>query len=81
MKSRELEQLIARHLPSTFPALSICVMHQGETILHEAWGWIDPERHQLPVSPETLFDLASVSKLIVETSFLVLVEAGGHRAG
>ena len=76
MKSRELEQLIARHLPSAFPALSICVMHQGKTILHEAWGWIDPERRQLPVKPETLFDLASVSKLIVETSFLVLVEAG-----
>ncbi len=75
MKSSGLEQLIARHLPSTFPALSICVMHQGQTILHEAWGWIDPEQRQLPVARETLFDLASVSKLIVETSFLALVEA------
>ena len=71
-----LEQLIARHLPATFPALSICVLHRGETILRDAWGWIDPERRELRVSGETLFDLASVSKLIVETSFLVLVESG-----
>ena len=71
-----LEQLIARHLPDTFPALSICVIHGGETVLREAWGWVDPERRELPVTNQSLFDLASVSKLIVETSFLVLVESG-----
>ena len=71
-----LEQLIARHLPGTFPALSLCVIHQGETILHDAWGWIDPNSREARVSSDCLFDLASVSKLIVETSFLVLVEAG-----
>ncbi len=71
-----LELLIARHLPATFPALSICVVHRGETVLRDAWGWIDPELRELLVSTESLFDLASVSKLIVETSFLVLVESG-----
>ena len=64
------------HLPGTFPALSICVMHRGETVWQEAWGWIDPESHNTPVTSDSLFDLASVTKLIVETSFLALVEAG-----
>ena len=71
-----LDRLIERHLPTTFPALSICVIHRGNIILHDAWGWIDPDSRKLNVTTESLFDLASVSKLIVETSFLVLVESG-----
>ena len=73
---RAFERLLSRHLPRTFPALSICVIHQGETVWQEAWGWIDPEARENKVSVDSLFDLASVTKLIVETSFLVLVEAG-----
>ena len=70
------ERLLQCHLPGTFPALSICVIHRGETVWQEAWGWIDPESHNTPVTSDSLFDLASVTKLIVETSFLALVEAG-----
>lgn len=68
-------QLLERHLPQTFPALSICVIHQGEVLLNQAWGWLDPHSRKLPVTSDTLFDLASVTKIIVETGFLVLVEA------
>lgn len=70
------EQLLHGHLPGTFPALSICVIHRGETVWQEAWGWINPDDQTTPVTIDTLFDLASVTKLIVETSFLALVEAG-----
>ena len=69
-------RLLERHLPGTFPALSVCVIHRGETVWQEAWGWIDPDDQTMPVATDTLFDLASVTKLIVETSFLALVEAG-----
>ena len=65
-----------RHMPGTFPALSICVIHHGETVWQAARGFIDPDEHTMPVTIDTLFDLASVTKLIVETSFLALVEAG-----
>ena len=70
------DRLLERHLPPTFPALCICVIHQGETLMNQAWGWLDPQTRKLPLTPETLFDLASVTKIIVETSFLTLVEAG-----
>ncbi len=69
-------RLLERHLPGTFPALSICVIHRRETVWQDAWGWIDPDDQTMPVTTDTLFDLASVTKLIVETSFLALVEAG-----
>jgi CubicO group peptidase (beta-lactamase class C family) len=75
-KSAAFEKLLKRHLPVTFPALSICVIQQGETVWREARGWIDPGGRSIRVSVDSLFDLASVTKLIVETSFLILVEAG-----
>ena len=71
-----LNRLFEKNLTGTFPALSVCVIHQGEPVLHDAWGWTDPETRRREVSAESLFDLASVSKLIVETSFLILVDAG-----
>ena len=71
-----LDRLVEGHLAETFPALSICAIHRGKIVLHDAWDWIDPYSRNLKVSTESLFDLASVSKLIVETSFLVLVESG-----
>lgn len=71
-----LEALLERHLPQTFPALAICVIHRGDLVLEGAWGWIDPSTRQIPVRCDTLFDLASVTKILVETSFLTFVEAG-----
>jgi len=70
------ESLLKRHMPGTFPALSVCVIHQGRTMLRDSRGWIDPSGMTAAVTIDTLFDLASVTKLIVEASFLVLVEAG-----
>lgn len=71
-----IERLIERHLPATFPALSICVIHRGDIILQGAWGWIDPETRDIAVTADSIFDLASVSKLVTHSSFLTLVEAG-----
>lgn len=72
----ELDALLERQLPNTFPALSLCVIHRGDIALDGAWGWIDPETRQLPIGADALFDLASVTKIFVETSFLTLVEKG-----
>ena len=69
------ENMLSIHLPATFPALSVCVIHRGKTVWQEARGWIDPHRQRTSATIDSLFDLASVTKLLVETSFLVLVEA------
>ena len=71
-----LAKLLDRHMPDTFPALSACVIHRGQTVWNDAYGWIEPEERKTSVAVDSLFDLASVTKLLVETSFLVLVEAG-----
>jgi CubicO group peptidase (beta-lactamase class C family) len=71
-----LEHVIHAHLGDTFPALVLTVVHEGAVRLNAAWGWIDPDRQENPVRPDTLFDLASVSKLFTASAFLALVSAG-----
>ncbi len=72
----ERERVIAAHLGVTFPALAITVVHEGRVRLNAAWGWIDPETRQYPAQPDTLFDLASLSKLFTATAFLGLASEG-----
>jgi len=59
-----------------FPAAQIAVRWRGETILARVYGWLDPEAPQRPTQLDTLFDLASVTKLFVVTAFMTLVEQG-----
>lgn len=68
--------IIDAHLGETFPALALTVIKDGIIKLDAAWGWIDPESQLYPARPNTLFDLASVTKLFTVTAFLSLVSAG-----
>lgn len=61
-------------LGRVFPAVQVQVRLHGEIIFSRALGWLDPETQQRPVQPDTLFDLASVTKLFVVTTFMTLVE-------
>ncbi len=70
-----LEQVIRAHLGDTFPALALTVIQADAVCLNAAWGWIDPDTRAYPVQPDSLFDLASVSKLFTTTAFLSLVSA------
>lgn len=72
----DFDTLLETHIPNTFPALSMCVLHHGNVVLNKSWGWIDPDTQQHPVTDLSLFDLASVTKLFVETVFLALVSDG-----
>lgn len=72
----DFDDLIVLHMPKTFPALSVCVIYKGEIVLNDAWGWVGPNMQLYPVMHTWLFDLASVTKLFVETAFLTLVSEG-----
>lgn len=72
----QLDALVPRYLGSVFPALSLTVIHRGNVLLNQAWGWIDPDTMQFPVTPASRFDLASVTKLFTASTFLALVSEG-----
>jgi CubicO group peptidase (beta-lactamase class C family) len=74
--NRALDELIQSNLGYVFPALAVTIVHRGEVLLNAAWGWIDPETQTLPTRTDSLFDLASVSKMFNVTAFLTLVNQG-----
>lgn len=73
--------LLEKNMPAIFPALSMCVLYQGEIVLNQSWGWIDPDQKKRPTTSSALFDLASVTKLFIETTFLTFVSSGKIRLG
>jgi len=73
---RHIEQLVQANLGVVFPALALTVLQRGHVLLNAAWGWIDPETQKLPTRTDSLFDLASVSKMFNVSAFLSLVSQG-----
>ncbi len=61
---------------TVFPAAQLEVRHKGSVIFSKAYGHLDPETKLRPTQLDTLFDLASVTKLFVTTAFMTLVEEG-----
>jgi CubicO group peptidase (beta-lactamase class C family) len=70
------ESIITDAIGRICPAAQLEVRLRNEVILSRAYGWLDPETRLRPTQTATLFDLASVTKLFVVTTFMTLVEAG-----
>ncbi len=68
----ELDSIMAQHVGVTFPMCALAVMHRGQGVVHKAWGACEG----VAATPETLFDIASISKLFTTTVFLQLVSSG-----
>ncbi len=47
-----------------------------QTPFSGVYGWLDPDLRQRPTRADTLFDLASLTKLFVVATFITLVEEG-----
>ncbi len=71
-----VQSVVKQYLGDTFPSLAIAVIAQNQLMFESAWGWIDPEAETIPVTVETLFDLASVTKPFTATAFLSLLTEG-----
>ena len=67
-----LDALMAQHVGSTFPCCALAAWRQGQSVVHRAWGHCEGQA----ASTETLFDIASITKLFTTTVFLRLVSLG-----
>lgn len=72
----DLSAIIKGALGDVFTAAALFVIQRGEAVFEGNRGWIDPHTECLPVTPDSLFDLASVSKVFTATAFLGLVSEG-----
>lgn len=71
-----LDALLAQEAPLVSPAIQLAIRRHGQVIYQGCAGWLDPETRRRPVNDDTLFDLASLTKLFTTTGFMLLVEAG-----
>jgi CubicO group peptidase (beta-lactamase class C family) len=77
MKFRLIESVITEHLGKTFPAAQIAIYARGQLVYENAFGVLDPENPQSPISNlQTLFDFASVTKLFTVAAWMTFVEQG-----
>jgi Beta-lactamase len=58
------------------PAISVCVARRGVIVLHDAFGVLGPEPGAGAIDRRSLFPLSSVSKPIMATLVMQLVEDG-----
>jgi CubicO group peptidase (beta-lactamase class C family) len=70
------DSLLRHALADVTPAAQAEVRWRNKILFSRAYGWLDPETYQSPTQPDTLFDLASVTKLFATVAFLQLVDEG-----
>ena len=76
MDFSKADSILSRAIGTTTPAAQLVIRHRGKVLHEAAMGFLDPETRTRPANAETLFDLASVTKLFTATAFMTLVEQG-----
>jgi beta-glucosidase-like glycosyl hydrolase/CubicO group peptidase (beta-lactamase class C family) len=76
-----LESLIERHIRErAFPGASVAIGYRGHLIYQQAFGRFDYSARGTPVTPETIYDLASLTKVVSATTLAMqLFETGQLR--
>ncbi|MEI6875251.1 MAG: serine hydrolase [Spirochaetota bacterium] len=74
--SKAIEEVVEKALGPVFPAAQLEIRRCGAPLLSRSWGRLDPEAGQEEARNDSLFDLASVTKLFTVTAFMTLVEEG-----
>jgi len=70
-----IDSLLSQEYPAGKPGAAVLVAKAGNVILKKCYGLADAER-MMPVTPETVFRLASATKVFTATAILMLAEQG-----
>jgi CubicO group peptidase (beta-lactamase class C family) len=72
---KELDSLIAQRYPNVSPGCEILVMKKGDTLYRKAYGLANMELN-VPMRPEMIFRIGSITKQYTAVAILQLVEQG-----
>lgn len=70
----QIDRIVADSLWEDGPGVAVLILDQG-AMWQKGYGFSDVEA-QRPITPDTVFDLASVSKQMTAMGILILMEAG-----
>lgn len=76
MDFSKADAILSQACSAVTPAAQLVIRHKGEVVHSIALGFLDPEDRRYPTNAQTLFDLASLTKLYTTTAFMTLVEQG-----
>lgn len=71
----KLDEYFSKHLPADEPGGAILIMRGDSLLFSKGYGIADIETKQ-PITPQTLFNLGSISKTFVANAILILQERG-----
>jgi CubicO group peptidase (beta-lactamase class C family) len=76
MNFSKADSILSEAIGAVTPAAQLVVRHKGAVAHAVALGFLDPETRAGSINDQTLFDLASLTKLYTTTAFMTLVEEG-----
>jgi CubicO group peptidase (beta-lactamase class C family) len=76
MDFSKADSILSQAVGTITPAAQLVIRHHGAVVHDVAIGFLDPDTKTRPANAETLFDLASVTKLFTTAAFMTLVEQG-----
>ena len=74
MNFSKADSILSQATATITPAAQLVIRHYGRVVHDVALGFLDPETKTRLTNAETLFDLASVTKLFTTAAFVTLVE-------
>ena len=74
-RSKQADALFARWDKPTVPGAAVAVIHRGKIVYERGFGAANLE-YGIPVKPETVFHVASVSKQFTAAAILLLAQDG-----
>jgi CubicO group peptidase (beta-lactamase class C family) len=73
-----VDAMFAQHNQAPGPGLALAVVRDGQVLLRRGYGLANIE-HRVPITPSTVFDVASVSKQFTGLAVAMLVQQGRVR--
>ena len=71
----EIDEMMARAIAKkSTPGGTVLVAKDGQVVFQKAYGYHDYKR-SVPVTPETIYDLASITKVVATTQVMMFLES------
>src|ERR1700689_2387207 len=71
----QVDKIFAKWDSTTSPGCALSVIKDGHIVYKHGYGMADLD-HDIPITPETVFHVASISKQFTATAVLLLAQAG-----